>query len=218
MRHAIGGKPARIIPRTEIKIKCVCKPCNQGWMHDLETLNIPIVGCLMEDVSMPLSSEQQSTVARWAVKTSMVQDAIHTRKRALFYTTLERAALRVDATIPPHTLVWLGRSSLRTLSIDGTDIGLDFHDTMTKIPEAANGYVSTIVVGHLALQIVTIHVPGKYYGRPFDIPCQVLGPWIDLLVPIWPVNATVNWPPRFFFRGMKGITKLADRLRGGIRL
>jgi hypothetical protein len=111
MLHVRAASPAKIIPRAEILIKCVCETCNHGWMHDLEDLNIPIIGSMMEDNSMHLTLEHQRAVVRWAIKTSMVQDAIDTRNRKLFYTGPERFALRSNTSLPNYTSVWLGRSS-----------------------------------------------------------------------------------------------------------
>ena len=96
--------------------------------------------------TVPLSLAQQSVVARWAVKTAMVQDAIYTRKRELFYTESERLAVRFNRGLPVYTVIWLGRSSLRTLTCDGTDFVVDINDG-NSIVETATGSVSTFVVG-----------------------------------------------------------------------
>jgi len=187
-------------------------------MHDLENLNIPIIGCLMEDIAMSLDAQQQATVARWAIKTAMVQDAIYTRTRSLFYNESERIAVKADSALPSDTIVWLGRSSLRTLSMDGFDLGLDFCGRNDEVPEPARSCVSTFVVGHLAIQILSIHVPEKYSGRPWEVRCPVAGPWDQLLIPIWPINIpAINWPPSLYFRE-KGIDKLNKRLKGGRRV
>jgi hypothetical protein len=215
MLHTLGRYPAKIVPRTELEIRCVCALCNNGWMHDLEDLNIPIVGCLMEDMSVPLGFEQQSTVARWAVKTAMCQDAIDTRNRVLFYSTSERLALRSNTGIPSYTRIWLGRSSIKTLSASGADIGGDINDG-NKVLEVVNGSVNTFVVGHLAIQVATLHAPAKYDGHPLDITPWISGPWDDLLIPIWPITETVNWPPPLTLMNSRGgIARLNERFNGG---
>ncbi len=198
-------------------MKCVCEPCNGGWMHDLEDLNIPIIGCLMQDLALPLNSDQQLAVSRWAVKTSMVQDAIDRRKRRLFYTASERVALRSNTALPAYTRIWLGRSSLKTLTADGVDIGVDINDG-AKVLELADGCVHTFAVGHLAIQVASIHAPAQYDGRPFDVTPQVTAPWDDLLVPVWPINRAVNWPPRWTLVNSRGIRNLSQRFSGGTQL
>ena len=183
-------------------------------MSDLENLNIPIIGCLMQDITVPLGSDQQRSIAKWAVKTSMVQDAIIARKRELFFTKSERLTLRINTGFPLYTRVWLGRSSLSKLTASGTDHIGDINDG-TKILGIVNGCVHTFVVGRLVLEVATIHAPDKYNGRAFDVTPQVLGPWDDLLIPIWPIDKAVNWPPPLMLKGQRGISKLADRFNAG---
>jgi len=186
-------------------------------MHNLENVSIPIIGCLMEDVTFSLDRIQQATVARWTVKTAMVQDAIFTRPRELFFSTSERLGIRYDRGIPDFTRIWLGRSSLRTLTADGTDFVLDIH-TGNEILETANGTVHTFCVGHLAIQIATIHAHEKYKGQAFDLTPHISAPWDSLLIPIWPITSDkVTWPPAMTFFGGRGLTKLADRFRGGTK-
>jgi len=184
-------------------------------MHDLENLNIPIIGCLMEDKAMGLTIDAQRTIVRWAITKAMVQDAMDTRNRSLFYTEPERAALRSNTRLPVYTNVWLGRSSLKTLACDGFDLGVDIDDG-TAVPEMADGCVTTIVVGHLAIQIATFHVPDKYTGRPFGIRHAIQAPWEHILVPLLASEGSVNWPPRFSLIGDEGIKGLNARFRGGI--
>lgn len=214
MRHSLGGEPHRTVPRAELEVRCVCDRCNCGWMHDLEDLNIPLIGCLMQDVALRLDRDQQQLIARWAIKTSMVQDAIYTKKRTLFYTTSEREAARCNTSLPEFTRVWLGRLSFSTLSADGFDLALTLHDRWREVSEPVDGCVSTFVVGHLILQIITVHVSEEYdRQRPFDMTTVIDAPWDDLLIPIG--SDAVNWPPRLHFINGIGITKLNHRFRGG---
>src|SRR5882672_10108178 len=81
IQHVIGKKEPKILPKAEIQIRCVCEDCNNGWMSRLETENMPIIGPLMHDISIPLSLERQRSVALWAVKTAMVGDAVNKRDR-----------------------------------------------------------------------------------------------------------------------------------------
>jgi len=99
IRHSIGKKVATIIPKPELKIKCVCGFCNNGWMSSLESTNIPLLGSLIQDVSTPLDSAQQESIAVWIMKTAMVLDAVDTRTRTLFYTKEDRDKLRVASII-----------------------------------------------------------------------------------------------------------------------
>lgn len=183
-------------------------------MNDLENLNRPVIGCLMQDISLSLNSAQLEMVARWALKTAMIQDAIDTRNRATFYSKTECEQLRQTSSVAPVTRVWLGRFAFRSLLAQGTDIGIDIHDS--PIAKTANGCINTLVVGHLAIQVCTLRVPAKYAGNTIEITTKG-GPWDDLLVPIWPITRFVRWPPPLTFtnEGALSIARLHDRFMIG---
>jgi hypothetical protein len=103
---------------------------------------------------------------------------------------------------------------LRTLACDGFDLGVDINGA--AVLEMAEGSVTTIVVGHLAIQVATFHVPQKYSGHPFAIQHAVEAPWQQILVPLLSFDGSVNWPPRFSLIGDEGIRGLNARFRGGI--
>jgi hypothetical protein len=52
-----------IIPNPQITVKAVCRPCNNGWMSKLELISIPLIGSMMQNVSIQLDRGQQTTVA-----------------------------------------------------------------------------------------------------------------------------------------------------------
>src|SRR5690348_18444477 len=110
-------------------------------MSRLENASKPIIGALMNDVSLWLDTAQQSQVAIWCMKTAMVVEQVNSRKRTSCYDQIEREELRLTSAIPIQTLMWLGRCSLRSLAAIGTDIWVDLPD----IPKVARGAVTTIV-------------------------------------------------------------------------
>lgn len=186
-----GDHPVTISNNPEIKVKTVCRICNNGWMSDLEANCTPLIGSLMQDIAAPLDSAQQALVSRWALKTAMVLDSTNTRTRNQFYDRTECESLRTNSSIPDRTRVWIGRSSLDGLHADGTDARIQRPDgTKIGVLNAA-----TFIVGHLALQVVAIHPVPQYKDETIN-PSPRPGPWNDLLVQVWPANTTsVNWPP-----------------------
>jgi len=104
----------------------------------------------MQGISLPLDTSQQTLLSTWALKTAMVLDSTNTRERNPFYEKVECETLCLSSTIPARTRVWIGRSSLSGLHADGTDVGITLPDG-TKI---ANGNVATLIVGHLAIQVL----------------------------------------------------------------
>src|SRR5271166_3169372 len=159
LRHQIGKAPAKILNDPQQTIKTVCGVCNQGWMSALEQQNIPLMGCMFEDISAPLDEAQQHSVSAWTVKTAMLFDSIKGRESPKrFYRRPECVNMRTSRTIPDRSCIWLGRDSVSSLGAFGTDLQI-----VSRIggSHLATGMAVTIVVGHLALQILTTRIePG----------------------------------------------------------
>jgi hypothetical protein len=213
IRHTIGKRPPFDVKSPEVKTRAVCEQCNGGWMSNLEVVNRPLVGALIHDISAPIEPIQQANLAAWTMKTAMVLDAINSA-RLPFYQATERSLLRTNSTVPSGTTVWLGRHSGSSFHAGGTDVWLD----QGEISKAARGCVTTIVVGHLAIQSFTVHaLRPEYRDQPIETIVIKPGPWNELLCQVWPSGGTVSWPPvrTFTTGGRSSIAALMDRWRTG---
>lgn len=185
-------------------------------MKRLEIENTALIGEMMRDARMSLTANQQTSVATWALKTAMVLDDVETTSRGgHFYTREEAEALRVNGTIPVPTNIWIGRYSDSDLSADGTLVSLD----VPNRPKAATANISTFLVGHLAIQVATIHNDPQH-GELVGSVDLVAGDWDKLLVQVWPHGAdSVNWPPpvSFTVKGEHSFATLPGRWRLGSR-
>jgi len=152
MRRAIGKLPVKIAGG-DVTVGTVCVACNNGWMSTLESQNMALIGALMEGVSVPLDTSQQATLSAWSLKTAMVLDTVNNRGRTAFYEKTECENLRLSSTIPSMTNIWVGRCSVQGLMGNGTDFWTFLADK-TKI---GRGCATTILIGHLAIQVATIH-------------------------------------------------------------
>jgi hypothetical protein len=212
-----GAGPEVILPNPEQTVKSVCGTCNNGWMSRLETENIPIIGSMFQDLSIPLDEAQQHTVAVWAVKTTMMFESTKGRKAEnRFYTRKEGVNLRASREIPNLTRIWIGRIAGSHLNQTGTDFAL--LSGSTRIGTAS---VSTIIAGYFVTQIVTIH-PASELAKQSMIELHLKpGDWDTMLISIWPVEQpTVTWPPNASFTngGKLGIGYLLDRWRVGTKV
>ncbi len=212
IRHSIGKSRPALLATPELKSMCVCRECNNGWMSCLESTSKPLIGSLMHDVSLWLQTAQQSAVAAWSMKTAMVVESVARHGRTPCYSRQQRERLRADSLIPMRTNIWLARFSGSSIGAFGSDIWLD----LEGVPKAANGCAITLIIGHLAIQILSAHVRPEYNDsaievRPMD------GPWDRLLARIWPVGSTVIWPPAMTFtnHGTLCIAKLLNRWKIG---
>jgi len=183
-------------------------------MSALEVENIPVMGCLMQDIAAPLDAAQQTSLALWAVEKAMVLDAVNAKKRGRFFTRNECEALRLHRRIPEQTVVLIGAYSRSGYSADGTIVWLDFPNA----PKAAKANVSTFVVGHLVIQVVTIHPEPEHKSVLVEEVTVRDGEWDNLLLRIWPVGTRpVMWPSPVTFTnsGPRSIATLQNRWRTG---
>src|SRR5260370_18363040 len=115
LSRRIGDARPEVTEDQEVRIPCVCMTCNNGWMSRLETKCKPVIGSLLEDLSLDLDAEHRKFLSDWALKTPMVNDAYGGRAR--FFTDLECHAFKANnREIPQGTGVWAGRFTGRTLS------------------------------------------------------------------------------------------------------
>src|SRR5271170_2899127 len=59
----------------DFKLKRVCRPCNNGWMSDLETAAKPILLTLIRGSGTvdALAEEERLILAKWAGKTAIIE-------------------------------------------------------------------------------------------------------------------------------------------------
>jgi len=213
-RIKMGKAPAKTVSHSVVEVRCVCIPCNGGWMSALESENIPIIGCLMQNTAKPLDAAQQTSLALWAVEKAMVLDAVNAKNRGHFFTRNECEALRLHRRIPDKTVVQIGAYGRSGYSADGTIVWLDFPNA----PKAAKASVSTFVMGHLVIQVVTVHHEPEHENARVQGVTIRDGEWDKLLLPIWPVGTRpMTWPPQATFSnsGASSIATLQNRWRIG---
>jgi hypothetical protein len=202
------------MPHSVVEVRCVCIPCNGDWMSKLESENIPVMGCLMQDISTPLDATQQASLALWAVMKAMVLDGVNAKSRGHFFTRSECEALRLQRRIPDKTVVEVGAYVRGGYSADGTIVSFDFPNA----PKAAKANVSTFVIGHLVIQVVSVHHEPEHENAPVGRVAIRDGEWDKLLLRIWPIaTQAVTWPPQATFdnSGARSIATLQNRWRMG---
>lgn len=212
IRRQIGRHTDVYTDDPEVLVRCVCQRCNNGWMSDFENENKPHISAMMHDHPITLEPLQQKSLTRWAILKAMILDAAN-RQRPRFYGEFERKSLKPPMlALPVSTLVWIGRFS---------NIGFHAGETavwaaIDGIPKAMHGCVTNIVVGHLAIQVLTPHVPPMFCSRARDVEGRP-GKWAQNLLDIWPVFGAVHWPPPLSFtrRGEDSIGALVYRWKVG---
>lgn len=195
IRQQMGNDPLVLLANPQKKVKAVCKPCNNGWMSDLEESNIPLIGNLMQDVALTLDGSQQYKIVTWAVKMSMIGDFLARSHRPLFFAQAEREQLRVATNLPPRTYVWLGRHTFPDhIGFWGTNCWS--HD------KSVNAFVTTVLFNYLVVQVINLQCTEQWDATP-DLtvnPASGPRPWPQMLTEIWPTTVSAQWPPAFSFK------------------
>ena len=210
MYKTVRGLPTTVQKGSAVlRIRTVCETCNNGWMSELEEDVIPVLRPLLLDLSIPLSSEQQSLLATWVMKTGMVLDSIY--KHVHFYQKDERKNLRQSRTVPDGTAIWIGRFFGNGKHAGLSDFALDSPPHL----KVANGCVITFVLGHVIFQVLSVRPRPDYKELQLHAPFRP-GRWSELLTRIWPnTQGRTIWPPPLSFTlySAFSIRSLVNRFR-----
>jgi hypothetical protein len=195
-----------------IRIRCVCEPCNTGWMKQIGEAVIPTSGAFMSDFALPLDIPQQWAIAQWAVMNAMVWECIAPEdQRRLFYTDEERAGLRISNAMPSFTAVWLSR---HTAGFHNRISAADVWKTVPDRIEPVHGYVTTLAYRYLAVQIFTLRAPQEDERGGTVVHCAP-GPWPFTTMKVFPPSRIKRWPPRMTMDTTQALVDFSRRFSWG---
>ena len=174
--------------------KAVCKPCNGGWMGDLEADLVKIMGAQIADPQRTtLNPSEQERVATWAIKTALLLEVWTSSKgRGSYVPTDNLRWLAAHHTPPAFAQVWMAGIHSEMKRLAWSQSGFLALATHEKV-----ACVATFTVGSLGFQVFARDIedpnnPGSV--RPFAAlqPPQAV---LDTTLEIWPGSAQdVTWP------------------------
>ena len=193
-------------PGIDLKARVVCKPCNEGWMSNLENQYAqPAMSDLIVGKDVLISESQAKSIALFAFKTAVVVDRMG--RDEAFYPTSARREFASSLTIPRNVNIWLtGRFPMSSGRFN------TFYSEMSfESPSCLKLYVCTFAAGHLVFQVV-----GAQY---IEVPDFAPMPGFEnLAVPIWPpVQQDICWPLPSVLKSRSDFDKFSERWRA-IRL
>lgn len=92
-------------------IRCVCKPCNNGWMSQLESAAKPILAPMIEGKSRTLDADQRRTLASWVALKVMVSE--HDKPRMALTPDHDRLVFYEALGIPRYYRIRIGRNGTK---------------------------------------------------------------------------------------------------------
>jgi hypothetical protein len=185
----------------DLRVRVVCKPCNEGWMERLEAAARPLLEPMLRNENVPLDADAQLILTQWATLRILVAQHTHPQYRSIPDWRLHRF-YRSRFALPIGAQVWIGRyngaggwpTDYRHMALHMMRGG--------PAPELPNGFVAAFSVGYVAF---------FYFGHEIaDGPLfEPSGDFETYFRPIWPGAGPVIWPPR----GLLGRGGLASAIR-----
>jgi hypothetical protein len=170
--------------KLELRQRCVCVPCNNGWMSRLEYAAKPLLEPMILGRSQELQPDECGVVAAWAVKTALLLQAADKASviPAEHYREVRDSGDR--RLPPPDVQVWLGHVESKGAQITHLHVPIWLGDVAVGLP-APNAYGATFSYVHLAFQVLWAHDCERVLG--VDL--------LPVLRQLWPIAGPVSWPP-----------------------
>lgn len=175
--------------------KAVCKQCNGGWMAQLETDFVDLLGPqLRNEGAVRLNPSSAERVATWAVKTGLLLQlySIALGGNNAWVSENNLRWLKDHVSPPPGAEVWMGRYNAENKQLHwsrpGCLIGKD-GNPISFINAFTVGYVVFYVFGS---DEVVAGLPG------FNLAALKPPPWFsEMVVQLWPGDGNdAVWPHR----------------------
>lgn len=173
-------------PDIDVTAKVVCKPCNEGWMSNLENnhAKTAMSDLILGKKEFTITHTQAQAIARFAFKTAVVVDHMK-RDVELFFPRPVRHQFRHSLKIPRSVQMWL--SGYLPMG-SGNLLPFWYNDSFPG-GRHLKLYVCTYAVGHFAFQLVAadvLDVPSFSPHESFE----------HLSIPFWPtLPGVIKWPP-----------------------
>ena len=183
MKEGVRVPHRRSANKVDIRVGCVCGPCNNEWMGDMEKAVIPIMKSLLGDGVHTVDESEQFELARWAAKTAVISRYVV----GLDVKPLYREWLYKHHSTPINTVVFIGAyDGTGAITLNSKDI---FFESDGEGVDPPNVQFVTFTASRLLIVVVMFHIEGKFDFRPPEL----ITKWLRLISPyqgdiVWPLN------------------------------
>jgi hypothetical protein len=202
---------------TNLKVKDVCAKCNNEWLSALETSTKSVLAPMLPAMrQLTVSPDDLIHIGRWAVKTSMMVDALRPAGQHFFFRG-DVATFRQD-----YSLRRLQTNiSLAANFATGPKLGTIYSQWPIPLRQIADhsimtqsvGLSVTLVVWHVAIQTFFIRVRDDG-GGPVTMRTQ--SNWARVAADITIPTRPILWPPSEVLRG-DDLFEFAERFQKATR-
>lgn len=177
--------------------KVVCKPCNEGWMSDVDTqASLTMSNMILHGSAVSLLPIGITSIAMFAYKTAVVIDYARRDPAGPFFPPAERKRFSGgEHFIPPGVQVWISSFRPRGTRVHGSYSG-HYGEIKTGKYRHFKFYVLTYAVGLVLLQVAAYRWGSRLIKAPSFIPYVHQASRFDVVsTPIWlPEGKPVLWP------------------------
>lgn len=191
-------------PILSARVRAFCEPCNTGWMSQIESAAKPIVGPMVRGITTTLDAAAQETVANFVVVKGLVAVQGSRTPQPIPDSHYRRVWAAEGA--PANTVrVWIGER--RSFPTSGRPSRATFFDShFMPVTNAARPFPMprdfSRYISEGGVFNGTIFQLGHFFGLAIqhDWPGLQVRPEPGsdaerALIPIWPTDRTVKWPP-----------------------
>jgi len=182
---------------TTLKLKVVCKPCNNGWMSGIEAAAKPSLEPMLAGKRILLDQRAQMNLATWAALKVMIFERFDTETAV--FTRDQTLNFALNKSPPNHMNIWLLRSRD---PFAAARINRGFASLFKTIPtsvreaETPNTEVVLFGVGQLLLYIEYSHLPAVKIEKVRQVASKRLWPFY---------RDPLQWPPMRTLSGQEAM-------------
>jgi hypothetical protein len=186
----------------DVKAKIVCKPCNSGWMSDLENQHAKpaMQELILSDAPVALAPERIYSITVFAFKAAVIGHYMQ-RRKSRFWPSSVFAPANIRSfvsslKIPLGVQLWIG-----CIASDDLRNGV-FRLRYSKTPSGATKgfrlYVCTFGLGRFIWQLVASEWTNGRLRRASVPTLTQAREWNPVSIPVWPMPRSgiyAGWPP-----------------------
>jgi len=183
-------------PTIDHKTKLVCKPCNEGWMSDLEgAAKATLSGIIQHGAPVSLLGRGVESLAAFAFKCAVVAD--HMNARPPFFSPHVRNRFREHLEIPDGIRMWI--AAFQGISRASGRFNSYYALPNNKHVGELDFFVFTYAAGHLAIQVVAPRWK-RFHLYGGELPRVVADSlWDPAAIEFWPASGfPLPWPPSHY--------------------
>jgi hypothetical protein len=177
--------------RSGLTINDICKPCNHGWMEQIEKTANPILEPMILGHKTILNQDKAIILMTWIYKTAMTFDLVRPNIHDSYFSAKERKLFAENKPPLPRQIF------ARLARIDPPSPGFKLFKGIVRPDDKTRPtmnfnkfYLSTMSIAHVAFQVLTFRT-----DKP-TIDTSSVQDWHGRTIQFWPLTVReVEWPP-----------------------